>query len=163
MISFLVAMGRNRVIGKDNDLPWRLPEDLKFFKQVSMGKTIIMGRKTFESMNGPLPGRTNVVVTRNKDYEKEGCTVIHGIDEIYKWNEEQPEKEWLVIGGSHLFEQVINEADRMYITWIDEEFDGDTYFPEFDEKNWILTQNEKGKKDEKNPYDYYFRQYDRKT
>ncbi|MFC0523232.1 dihydrofolate reductase [Pontibacillus salicampi] len=162
MISFLVAMDHNRTIGKNNDLPWKLPEDLKFFKQVSMGKTIIMGRKTFESMNGPLPGRTNVVVTGQHQFSVDGVHVIHDLDTIRKWEKQEPEKEWLVIGGSHVFEQMIKDADRMYITWIEESFDGDTFFPAFNEEEWTLSKNDKGVKNYKNPYDYYFRQYDRK-
>ncbi|KGX87905.1 dihydrofolate reductase [Pontibacillus litoralis] len=162
MISFIVAMDQNRVIGKDNDLPWRLSEDLKFFKQKTTGNTIIMGRKTFESMNGALPNRHNVIVTTNPDYEAEGCTVIHDVEQIHKWNKEEPHIEWFVIGGSHLFKQMLPYADRMYITLIDESFTGDTYFPSFNEKEWTLTKKEQGLKNDKNPYDYYFCQYDKK-
>ncbi|WP_345239014.1 dihydrofolate reductase [Pontibacillus salipaludis] len=162
MISFLVAMDRNRLIGKDNDLPWRLPNDLKFFKSVSTGKTIIMGRKTFESMNGPLPNRKNVVLTRDANFQEDGCDVIHSLEPVFEWEKEDPNTEYLIIGGSHIFEQTINEADRMYITWIEEDFEGDTYFPEFNEDEWTLTKKERGVQDEKNPYEYYFCQYDRK-
>lgn len=162
MISLLVAMDRNRLIGKDNDLPWRLPNDLKFFKKVSTGHTIIMGRKTYDSMNAPLPNRENVVVTGREDFEAEGCIVLNSLDPVFEWNEKNPDTEYIVIGGSVIFEQVMDQTDRMYITWIDEEFEGDTYFPSFDESEWNLTSKEKGIKDEKNPYDYYFCQYDRK-
>ncbi|UOQ85833.1 dihydrofolate reductase [Gracilibacillus salinarum] len=163
MISLLFAMGSNRVIGKDNDLPWHLPKDLKFFKDVTMNQTIIMGRKTFESMNGPLPKRDNIIVTRDKDYTARNSQVIHSIADIQQLNEEQPDKEWFVIGGEYIFEQVLPFADRIYMTYIDEAFDGDTFFPEFDESDWHQTKKEKGIKDENNNYDYYFITYDRKN
>ncbi|SEA63528.1 dihydrofolate reductase [Thalassobacillus cyri] len=163
MISLLFAMDRNHVMGKDNDLPWHLPNDLKFFKEKTIGHTIIMGRKTYESFNRPLPKRENVILTRDETYQQPGCKIIHDISEIQRWNEENPDTEWFVIGGSVLFEQILDQADRMYMTYIDETFQGDTYFPEYQEDEWELTHEEKGVKDEKNPYDYYFRTYDRVT
>ncbi|WP_138417069.1 dihydrofolate reductase [Aquibacillus sediminis] len=162
MLSLLFAMDRNRVIGSNNDLPWRLPNDLKFFKQVTTGNTIIMGRKTFDSINRPLPNRENVILTRDKSYQQEGCQVIHSIDTIINWNNENPEKEYFIIGGAELFKQTLPFADRMYMTYIDETFEGDTYFPSFDENNWQEVKREKGIKNEKNQYDYYFIQLDRK-
>ncbi|QAS50838.1 dihydrofolate reductase [Halobacillus litoralis] len=163
MISFIFAMDRNRLIGKDNDLPWHIPNDFKFFKDMTWGKTIIMGRKTFESFGKPLPEREHIVITHNDDYDREGCTVIHSIDEIVQLERDEPEREWFVIGGSVLFEKMLPYADRMYLTLIDDEFEGDTYFPGYNEAEWELISETKGKKDEKNPYDYYFRTYDRKT
>lgn len=158
MISLLVAIGKDRVMGKDNDLPWHLPEDLKWFKKVSMGHTIIMGRKTYESIGKPLPGRKNVIVTSDKSYEAEGCIITHSIDEALG----QGGDEQIVIGGAKIFEQVLPRAGRIYLTYIDAEFDGDTYFPEMKEKEWEVTSKEKGIKNEKNPYDYYFMVYERK-
>lgn len=161
MISLLASMDKNRVIGLNNDLPWHLPNDLKFFKEKTTGKTIIMGRKTFESIGRVLPKRKHVVLTKQKlDFPKE-VMVIHDLNEISEWNKTNPDKEYFVIGGSAIFNQFLPLADRMYITWIDEAFQGDTYFPLFDETEWTLTSKVKGKKDEKNPYDYYFLQYDR--
>ncbi|MGP4041278.1 dihydrofolate reductase [Gracilibacillus sp. D59] len=162
MISLLFAMGKNRVIGKDNTLPWHLPKDLKFFKELTTSHSIIMGRKTFESMNGPLPKRENIVLTTNQEFAHDNCKVIHSIDEIKEMDQSNPEKEWFVIGGEEIFKQVLHFADRIYMTYIDEMFDGDTFFPDFDETKWNITNKEKGKKDEKNTYDYYFIQYDRK-
>ncbi|WP_226579188.1 dihydrofolate reductase [Halobacillus litoralis] len=162
MISFIFAMDRNRLIGKDNDLPWHIPNDFKFFKDMTWGKTIIMGRKTFESFGKPLPEREHIVITSNQEYNREGCTVIHSIDEILELEKNHPDKEWFVIGGSVLFAKMLSYADRMYLTYIDAEFEGDTYFPDFNENEWTLTSETKGMKDEKNPYDYYFRTYDRK-
>lgn len=161
MLSFIVAMDRNRVIGLNNDLPWHLPKDFKFFKEKTTGHTMIMGRKTYESLDGPLPNRKSVVLTKNPSYPKE-VDVIHDIYTIKEWNEKQPGKEFFVIGGATIFEQVLPFVDRMYITWIDESFEGDTKFPAFSEEDFHLTSNEKGEKNEKNPYDYYFLQYDRK-
>ncbi|MFS0751623.1 dihydrofolate reductase [Oceanobacillus sp. 1P07AA] len=162
MISLLLAMDRNHVIGVNNQLPWHLPKDLRFFKEKTTGNTIIMGRKTFESMGGALPNRKNIVLTKRTDVQYENTEIIHHIDEIKKWSKENPEEEYFVIGGANLFKQVMDIADRMYITWIDDSFSGDTFFPDFDKENWVLSSKIKGDKDEKNPYDYYFIQYDRK-
>ncbi|WP_330948969.1 dihydrofolate reductase [Virgibacillus sp. MG-45] len=162
MLSLLVAMDRERVIGANNDLPWHLPRDLKFFKEKTTGNTIIMGRNTFESIGKALPNRRNVVLTRNKQaIFPEDIEVIHDIDTILKWNAEKPEAEYFIIGGGKLFEQMLAYADRMYITMIDETFAGDTYFPEFSTADWKITSKVKGERNERNPYDYYFVQYDR--
>ncbi|AVQ99185.1 dihydrofolate reductase [Oceanobacillus iheyensis] len=160
MISLLLAMDRNNLIGRNNDLPWHLPKDLRFFKEKTLGNTIIMGRKTFESIGFPLPKRENIVITSSSELEKE-VTCISSVDTIKEWNKMNPEKEYFVIGGGRLFEQVLPFADRMYITLIDEAFQGDTYFPEISYEDWEETSKVKGEKDESNPYDYYFIQYDR--
>ncbi|MBM7569883.1 dihydrofolate reductase [Aquibacillus albus] len=162
MISLLVAMDRNRVIGYKNDLPWRLPKDLKFFKELTTNNVIIMGRKTFDSIKRPLPNRKNVIVTRDPSYSQENCTVIHSLETVLEWNRQHPTVEYFIIGGGEIFKQALAVADRMYVTYIDEDFPGDTYFPTYDESEWIETNRVKGIKDEKNPYDYYFIQYDRK-
>lgn len=161
MISLLVAMDRNQVIGYQDDMPWHLPNDLKYFKEQTTGQTIIMGRKTFESIGRVLPHRKNIIVTQQQDYRMDGAEVVHSLDKIYHWNKTNPDEELFVIGGGHLFKQILPFADRMYITKIDETFPGDTYFPNFNEADWILTKEEKGVKDEKNAYDYFFLQYDR--
>ncbi|PLR98897.1 dihydrofolate reductase [Bacillus sp. T33-2] len=161
MISFIVAMDKNLVIGKENQLPWHLPADLKFFKQVTMGHPIVMGRKTHESIGRPLPGRENIVITRDKDYVAEGCTVIHSVEEITRLDEKKDD-EIFVIGGAEIFKLTLPVADRMYITLIEAEFEGDTYFPEINKNEWKLVTKEKGPKDDKNPYDYYFCIYERK-
>lgn len=161
MLSLLLAMDRNRVIGSNNNLPWYLPGDLKFFKEKTTGHTIIMGRKTFKSIGKALPNRKNVVITRNESTFPEGVEVVKDIQTILNWNNANPEQEFFVIGGGKIFEQVLPYADRMYITLIDEAFAGDTYFPEFSGNEWHLTSKTKGQKNDKNPYDYYFLQYDR--
>lgn len=161
MISLIAAMDQNHVIGFENDMPWHLPRDLKFFKDKTTGHPIIMGRKTFESIGRPLPNRKNIVLSRTQTNFPKEIQVIQEIDTILKWNHEQPDEEYFIIGGGNLYQQAISYADRMYITKINEEFKGDTYFPHFSEADWTLTNQMKGFKDEKNPYDYYFLQYDR--
>jgi len=162
LISLLVAMDRNRVIGHNNKLPWHLPRDLRFFKEKTTGGTIIMGRKTFESIGRVLPKRKHVVLTKQEMDFPEEVEVISDISSVLERNRKNPDEEYFVIGGGKIFTQIMPYADRMYITWIDEAFEGDIYFPDFSEADWHLTSEEKGEKDEKNPYDYYFLQYDRK-
>lgn len=159
MISFLVAMDKNKVIGRNNQLPWHLPEDLKYFKRVTMGHPIAMGRKTHESIGRILPGRENIIITRQSDYKCEGCTVLTSIQDFVQYAREQ-EDEIFVIGGAEIFKETFAFTDRLYITYIYEEFEGDTFFPDFDTSNWKLISSEKGVKDEKNPYDYEFIVYE---
>ncbi|KON87516.1 dihydrofolate reductase [Sporosarcina globispora] len=161
MISLMWAMDENRVIGKDNKLPWHLPEDLKFFKRTTMGHPIAMGRKTWDSIGRPLPGRENIVITRNESFSCEGCTVLNSIDELQKYSGEK-EDEIFVIGGAEIFKAILPAADRLYLTMIYDQFEGDTYFPEVDMSEWDLLSREKGTRDEKNPYDFEFLIYKRK-
>jgi dihydrofolate reductase len=162
MISFIVAMDENRAIGKDNELPWHLPEDLKFFKRTTMGHPIAMGRKTHESIGRALPGRENIVITRQLDYKSNNVTIFYSMEEFVEYCRSQDD-EIFVIGGAEIFKETFAYADRLYITHIYEEFEGDTYFPEFNEREWELITCEKGIKDEKNPYKYEYRIYDRMT
>ncbi|MEN1969406.1 dihydrofolate reductase [Lentibacillus sp. N15] len=163
MISLLVAMDRNQIIGSNNELPWHLPNDLQFFKKLTTGNTIIMGRKTFESIGKALPNRKNYVLTRhNKDEFPEDVYVLNDLETIINLNNQHPEEELFVIGGGAIFEQMMKHADRMYITYIDASFKGDTHFPIFTMDEWSLTSKIKGDKNEKNPYDFYFLQYDRR-
>lgn len=159
MINFIVAVGKNNVIGKDNKLPWRLPEDLKYFKKTTLDKTMIMGRKTFESLPGILPGRNHVVLTRKGiNTEHPQVSSIGSVKEVLtKFKNE----EVFVIGGSDIFKQFLPYVDKLFITNIDEDFEGDTYFPEINLDNWELKSYVKGIKDEKNPYDYSFKVYKR--
>ncbi|MBT2685843.1 dihydrofolate reductase [Bacillus sp. ISL-37] len=162
MISLIWAMDENRVIGYHNQLPWRLPEDLKFFKRVTMGHPIAMGRKTYESIGKPLPGRENIVITRDDNYDPEGCTVMHSIDEMLAYAAENKSEEIFVIGGAEIFKEVLQHADKLYLTMIHHQFEGDTFFPVFDIDKWELESREIGLKDGKNPYDYEFLIYKRK-
>jgi dihydrofolate reductase len=157
-ISYIVAMGRDRSIGKDNKLPWRLPADLAYFKKTTMGHPILMGRKTYDSIGRPLPGRTNVVLTRSQDFQAEGCVVVHTAEEAM---ERFAAEELFVTGGTEMFRLFMPYADKMYITWIDAEFEADTFFPEYDEALWRLVSEEPGVTDERNPYAYSFRVYER--
>jgi dihydrofolate reductase len=161
MISFILAMDENRVIGKNNQLPWHLPGDLKFFKRVTMGHPIAMGRKTHESIGRVLPGRENIIITRQADFQSEGCTVLHSVEEFISYCQNQDD-EIFVIGGAEIFKATFAFADRLYITLIHEEFEGDTFFPEYPEQEWELVSCENGIRDEKNPYDYEFRIYQRR-
>lgn len=145
MISFVVAMDENRAIGKDNDLPWYLPNDLKHFKNVTMGKPIVMGRKTYESIGKPLPGRENIVVTRDDNYQAEGTTIVHSVDDVLKKDAE----ELCVIGGTEIFKLFMPVADRLYVTEIHHTFDADTYFPEINRDEWREVSRKPGILDEK--------------
>ena len=134
MISLIVAHDNNRVIGYENDMPWHLPGDLQYFKEQTMGKPMIMGRKTFESIGRPLPGRRNIVITRNRDYKAEGIEVVYSLDEALQLA--QDAEEIMIIGGQQIFTESLPIADRLYITLIDHEFVGDTYFPAYE--GWKL-------------------------
>lgn len=153
-ISYIVAMDRNRAIGKNNRLPWHIPADLKFFKQTTMGHAILMGRKTYESVGKPLPGRTNVIMTQNPSYRAEGCEIVHSVEETIDRFGRQDEL--FVTGGAELFRLFMPYVDKMYLTRIEHAFEGDTFFPEYDETEWTLVKREQGVMDEKNPYTYFF-------
>lgn len=160
MISFLVAMDANRLIGKDNDLPWYLPADLKYFKKVTMGHPIIMGRRTYESIGKALPGRRNIILTHDMAFKAADCEIVHSKDEALQILRTDDEN--FVIGGAAVFKSFFDSVDRLYITLIHETFDGDTYFPPIDEENWILKSSQKGATDNKNLYSHDFLIYDRK-
>lgn len=160
MISMIVATDRNGLIGKDNDMPWRLPEDLSYFKRITTGSTVVMGRNTFESIGKPLPNRENIILTRNSDYQVEGCKTLSSIDALNEMG--QSDEEIFVIGGANIYKQAMPFTETLYLTYIDEEFEGDTYFPDIEESEWKLVSEEKGVKNEKNPYDYFFRVYKRR-
>ncbi|MEW5552371.1 dihydrofolate reductase [Peribacillus frigoritolerans] len=155
MISLIVAMDQNRVIGKNNKLPWHLPADLQYFKKVTMGHPIVMGRKTFESIGRVLPGRENVIVTRNQEFKAEGCVVLHDIAQI-KMFADNHEEEVFVIGGAEIFKEILPFTDRLYITEIHETFEGDTFFPEIDENEWDEIFSNQGSIDEKNRFAHDF-------
>ncbi|WP_285766061.1 dihydrofolate reductase [Peribacillus sp. SI8-4] len=155
MISLIVAMDQNRVIGNDNQLPWHLPADLQYFKKVTLGHPIIMGRKTFESIGRVLPGRENVIVTRNRDFKGTGCVVLHDISQIQTYADDR-DGEVFVIGGAEIFKDVLRFADRLYITEIHETFQGDTFFPVIDENVWEKISSIQGTVDEKNRFAHDF-------
>ncbi|WP_144461083.1 dihydrofolate reductase [Siminovitchia fortis] len=160
MISFLWAQDENGLIGNNNELPWRLPADLKYFKKTTMGHPIVMGRKTYESIGRPLPERTNIILTRDEEYRAEGCLVFHSKEKLLEWIEENG-SEVFITGGSEIFKLFLDVADRLYVTKIRAAFEGDTYFPKMDWEKWRLISAVKGPKDDKNPYDYEFQIYER--
>lgn len=159
-ISLVVAMAENRVIGRDNQLPWRLPADLRHFKQITLGKPVVMGRKTYESIGRPLPKRTNIVVTRDKNYQAPGCTVVNSICEAF--TAAIAAEEIMIIGGANFYEQLLSHADRIYLTVIHQDFEGDTYFPPLVENDWKETGREDHEADAENSYAYSFLVLERK-
>ena len=152
-------MGRNRVIGIGNRIPWHLPNELKLFKSLTMGHHIVMGRKTYESINRLLPGRTTVIVTRQRDYQVPGAIVAHSIREALDACE--GDDEILVIGGADLFRETLPIADRLYLTVVDAEPEGDTFMPDFDMSEWRETSSQDFAPDEKHAHGYRFAIYDR--
>ena len=162
MLSIIVAVAKNNVIGKDNKLIWHLPEDLKRFKRLTTGHTIIMGRKTFESLGRVLPNRKHIVLCNDAEMniDDENVEVIDSIDKIEKY--ENSEEGNFVIGGASIYKLLLPKASKLYITKINQEFDGDVYFPEIDENEWKIVEREQGIKDEKNPYDYEYITYVRR-
>ena len=156
--TFIVAMAENRVIGKDNQLIWRMPNDLKFFKEKTTGHYVIMGRKSYESMGKPLPNRLNIIITRNQDYAIEGAMVVHGLQEALDLAEQQKQKEVFILGGGEIYKQAFEKklVDKIYLTEIKDTFEGDTFFPEFNEAEWQETEREEYQADHLNPHDYAF-------
>ena len=152
-ISFVLAMGSNRVIGRGDELPWRMPADLRRFRKITMGKPVLMGRKTYDTIGHPLDGRHNIVLSRNASYVAEGCTVVHSIDEALRV---AGEGEIMVIGGGLIFEQMLPLANRIYLTLIDGQFEGDSFFPAIDLGRWKEVSREMYPADAENPYNYAF-------
>lgn len=163
MISLLVAYAKNGVIGKQNDLPWYLPADLKRFKQLTVGHPVIVGRKTFDSitkrLGHSLPDRPNIVLTRDSQYQYEGAKVVSGMEEALAATDAS--EEVFVIGGAEIYRQALPVAGRIYATEVKAEIDGDVFFPEFDRKSWREVERQTNTADEKNPYDYDFVVYER--
>mgnify|MGYP005779101757 CR=1 FL=1 len=162
MLSIIAAISDNNVIGKDNKLLWHLPEDLKRFKELTTGHTIIMGRKTFESLGKVLPDRKHIIITRDTNYkvDDENVEIINEINELEKYIND--DKEYFVIGGAIIYSQLISKTSKMYITRIHKVYEGDAYFPKINEEDWKVVETRQGIKDEKNPYDYEFITYVRK-
>jgi dihydrofolate reductase len=152
LISIIAAMGRNRAIGHKNTLPWRLPTDLQRFKQLTLGHHILMGRKTFESIGRPLPGRTSIIITRQPDFLVEGCLIAHSLDGAIDLAKSRGEQEAFIIGGAEIYAQALSTADRMYLTLVEAEPEADAFFPAFDENAWEKSAEEIVGADEKNQY-----------
>ena len=157
LLSLITAMDSNRVIGKNNSLPWHLPADLAYFKQTTMGKPVIMGRKTFDSIGKALPGRKNIVLTRDYSFEAPDCEIATDIDQAM--SKVDGSLEVMLIGGASLYEQTIHSADIIYLTLIHHEFNGDTWFPEINPIYWKLESRDDFERDEKNQFAYSFLKY----
>jgi dihydrofolate reductase len=160
MLSIIVAVAENNVIGKDNSLIWKLPRDMRHFKETTTGHYIIMGRKTFESNGRPLPNRTNVIITRDKNYKAEGCVVVHSLEDAIR--EAKEDSEAFIIGGGVIYEMSMAIVDRIYITKIQHTFEGDTFFPEINMEEWVISEEREFESDEKNQYSFTILTLDRK-
>ena len=136
IISLIAAMGKNRVIGANNKMMWRLPKEWAYFKETTLGHCIVTGRKNFHAQGRPLPGRTNIVVTRDKSFTAEGVVVVHSIDEAIKYAKDQGEAELFICGGGQIYSQTVDIADKIYLTVVDYAEEGEVYFPEFDESKF---------------------------
>ena len=158
-VSIIVAISENSVIGLHGNMPWRLPDDLKRFKALTTGHAVIMGRKTFDSIGRPLPNRINIVITRDPQCAIEGVTVAHSLDEAFQ--QAAGLDEIFIIGGGEVYQRAINLADRMYVTLIHATFDGDTFFPAFEEDDWQLVSDEHHDADDRHAHAFSFRLYER--
>ena len=156
MVKIIAAISKNRVIGNNNSLIWNLPNDLKRFKQLTSGNPVVMGRKTYESIGRPLPNRRNIIITRNNDLSVENCEVVNSLAQALLLCNNN----CFIIGGGEIYKQSISAADKLYITIVDENFKGDTFFPEID-KSWLEVSREEFQSDEKNNHNYSFIEYER--
>lgn len=159
MITIIAAIAENNALGKNNQLIWHLPADLKRFKQVTLNHHIIMGRKTFESLGKPLPNRTSIIITRNKNYTAQGCIVVHTLDEAIKAaaSDNNP----YILGGAEIYKQAIEIAHKLDLTFIHHTFDADAFFPIIDTSIWKEISRQYFKADERNKYDYSFVSFER--
>ena len=156
MVKIIVAMSKNRIIGNNNELIWKLSSDLKRFKELTTGHSVVMGRKTYESIGRPLPNRRNIIITRNLEYKVDGCEIVSSLEEALLLTN----NDCFIIGGGEIYNQSIELADRIYLTLVHKEFEGDTTFPELG-KEWAKMSRKDFESDEKNEYNYSFIEYDR--
>ena len=154
IISIIAGMDKNHLIGQDNRLPWRLPADMKHFRRHTLGKPVVMGRKTFESIGKPLPQRTNIILTRDRGYQVEGCTITHSTEEVL--DTASSSEEIMIIGGASIYQLFLPCANRLYLTRIHDCFEGEVYFPAFDLADWQEIKRVDCQPDEKNPHPYSF-------
>ncbi len=161
-IALVAAMAENRVIGSSNCIPWCLPDDLKRFKEVTMGHPVVMGRKTYDSIGHPLPGRRNIVISRQQDLRLEGCDVVSSLGEALELAKKDGGEEVDVIGGGEIYRQALPLADRMYLTVVHGTFAGDTFFPEFSAEEWQEVSKKRHEPDARNPYPFTEYVYERR-
>lgn len=162
IISMIAAMGKNRVIGKDNKMMWRLPKEWAYFKETTLGHCIITGRKNFEAQGRALPGRTNIIVTRNTDFTAEGCVIKHSIEEALEYCREQGESEAFICGGGQIYANSVDLVDRIYLTEVDYAEEGEVYFPEFDESKFEKIEVKSCPKSEENLFAWTAYKYNRR-
>jgi len=162
IVSAIVATAKNNVIGKDNNIPWYLPDDLKYFKAKTLNHHVIMGRKSYESIGHPLPKRTNIIVTRNPFFIASNCLVVHTVEDGLEIARKNNEEEVFILGGAQIYELSIPYLDRLYITEIDLEVEGDTFFPQLNMDEWKLVSEDPRKANGKNEHDYNFKIFERK-
>ena len=157
IVSLIVAMDEKRGIGINNRLPWRLSADLKRFREVTMGHHLILGRKTFESIGKPLPGRHSIIVTRDKNYQAEGCWVVHSVEEAIALAQARGESEVFVCGGAEIYAGSLDLSERLYLTMVQAEVAADTFFPEWNKSDWVEVESVSHPADEKNQYPFIFK------
>lgn len=163
IISFVVAAANNNGIGKDGQLPWNLPNDLKHFKNVTWGMPVIMGRKTYESLGKPLTGRKNIVLTRQSGWKPDGVAVVNKIEDAIFLAKEADVREIMVIGGGEIFKTLFEKAGRIYLTRVDASPEADTFFPAIDPKQWHLASRKDHEADDKHAYNYSFQLWERNS
>ncbi len=162
VVSLIAAMDQHHVIGIHNRLPWHLPADLKHFKKLTMGKSIVMGRTTFESIGKPLPNRRNIVISRNAEFRAPGCDIVHSIEQALTLTQQEPES--MIIGGASLYAQTLPLAHRLYLTLVHTTLaEGDAFFPSFGWNDWVIVEREDHEADERNEFNYSFLTFDKKT
>ena len=159
-LALIVATDETGLIGKDNDLPWRLSADLQYFKRITMGKQIIMGRRTHESIGRPLPGRENIIITSDTQYQAQGCTVTHTIEQALSLCSDAEEA--IIMGGASLYEQCLSQVEMIYLTQVHATLQGDTWFPAWNKNEWNLISEHSYPADDKNQYPYSFMVYERR-
>jgi len=162
-LSIIVATAEKGVIGKDNQLIWHLPEDLKMFRRLTTGHVIIMGRKTFESIGKPLPNRTSIIISRNNDYQVEGCIVVSSLEEAVEKAKEIETEEAFIIGGAQIYALALDMADTVYLTQVHYNFEGDAFFPVLDTNIWIEKERKSFSPDEKHAYAFDFVTLEKRT
>ena len=161
MLSHIVAASENNIIGREGNLPWRLPNDFKYFKNKTWSMPVLMGRNTFESLKKDLPGRINIVVTKRTDWHPRNVFIVHNISEAVEKAKECDANEIFIIGGGEIFKQTINNVDRIYLTRVHTNVQGDTFYPELDSSKWKLVKEEQHTADERNNYPYTFEVWER--
>lgn len=160
-VSFVVAASTNNAIGKNNQLLWNLPNDMKFFKNTTWAMPVLMGRKTFESLGKPLQGRLNIIITRQKDWKPDGTSVVHSLEDAIKSASAADYQEAFIIGGGEIFKEAMPIADKIYITRVDADLQGDAFFPEINKKDWLMTSEQSFAADDKHAYSYHFQLWER--